>query len=81
MSGADDPTRLTDAARAYLAARHGDAAAYRLEIRDPGGGDRPAVVWAVHPDDERAPAPGGGRSLELHLDPVTGEVRSEYGFQ
>jgi hypothetical protein len=91
MSGADEEipaltaaerSRLTDAARQYLTGRYGeDAAAFRLEVRDQAGDGGSVVLWAVHPDDESGAAPGGGRSLELHLDPVTGQVSAEYGFQ
>jgi hypothetical protein len=77
---ADERSRLTDAARQYLTGRYGDeAAAFRLEVRGQAGGS--VVLWAIHPDDEAGAAPGGGRSLELHLDRVTGQVRAEYGFQ
>jgi hypothetical protein len=48
---------------------------YRIENRGPG------VVAVIHREDERGGHPGGGKSVELHLDPVTHRVEKEFGGQ
>ena len=54
---------------------------YRLEYRGLTGDGKLAIVHAIHADDERNPRPGGGRSLELRIDPVTHAIVRELGFQ
>lgn len=54
---------------------------YRVEIeRLEDHGER-IVIRGVFLEDESHPVPGGGQSVELHVDRRTGEVRKELGFQ
>lgn len=44
--------------------------------------DGDIVVFSViHRDDETALVPGGGKSVELHVDVLTKKVARELGFQ
>jgi hypothetical protein len=54
---------------------------YRIEHRGPRDDGRRWVVWAVHADDEKGLAPGGGKSLELWFDRQSKRVVNELGFQ
>lgn len=38
-------------------------------------------VIVVNKEDEINPVPGGGKSIELHIDPSTYDVVKELGFQ
>jgi hypothetical protein len=71
-----------DSVAAYLTRSKGWAPGdYRLE---PGGVSADGsydVVRAIHRLDEAGAQPGGGLSVELQLDRVTGEVRQELGLQ
>jgi len=53
---------------------------FRLELKEatPSG---EAVLWAIFLEDERHPVPGGGESVELHVDREAGRVTRELGFQ
>lgn len=54
---------------------------YRIEHRGARDDDRVWVVWAVHADDEKGLAPGGGKSLELWVDRKSKRITKELGFQ
>jgi hypothetical protein len=73
---------IASVAREYLESKRswlpGD---FRLENRGLTRDAQFAVVHAIHIDDERNPTPGGGRSLELHIDPAAHAVVRELGFQ
>jgi hypothetical protein len=79
---AQERSRLASAVQRYLREHKGwTEDHFRIEIRsiDPGGAN--VVVWGIFLDDERHPVPGGGQSVELHVDRRTGEVKTELGFQ
>jgi Holliday junction resolvase-like predicted endonuclease len=79
---AQEQSRLASAVQRYLQERKGwTEDQFRIEIRsiDPGGAN--IVVWGIFLEDERHPVPGGGQSVELHVDRRTGEVKAELGFQ
>ncbi len=79
---AEQRDRLTRAAEEYLQARKGWAPdEFRVEIKDVEPGGEEAVIWGIFLEDERHPAPGGGKSVELRLDRETAEVRRELAFQ
>lgn len=40
-----------------------------------------AVFWAIHKDDQRAKEPGGGKSVELHVDMIELKILRELHFQ
>jgi hypothetical protein len=56
---------------------------YSLEfLRVEGNASCPVIVFeAVHKDDLRACQRGGGKSLQLHVDPNKGQVVRELGYQ
>jgi outer membrane biogenesis lipoprotein LolB len=39
------------------------------------------VFWVLHSDDKTAKSPGGGKSIEVYVDPVKREVFKELAFQ
>jgi hypothetical protein len=86
----DKKTELTAAERAeidaaatvYLGAgKKWRPAEYRLEHRGASPDGKYWIVVAVHADDEAGLSPGGGKSLELWIDPKTKMVMKELGFQ
>jgi hypothetical protein len=80
----DDAERaeIERAVEVYLAAgkkwRRED---YRIDHRGPRDDGQRWVVWAVHADDEKGLAPGGGKSVELWIDRKDKRVVKELGFQ
>ena len=54
---------------------------FRLELHGLNKDRTAAVVWAIHSDDKRSPAPGGGKSLALHVDRKSLQVVKELRFQ
>ncbi len=54
---------------------------YRIEHHGSRDDGKVWVVWAVHADDEKGLAPGGGKSLELWIDRASKRVIKELGFQ
>jgi hypothetical protein len=50
-------------------------------IEDGGSENDIHIVAAIHRDDERADAPGAGKSLVLHVDPSSRQVVKEIGGQ
>jgi hypothetical protein len=56
-------------------------AEYRIEHRRLSDDGTHAIVWAVFLKDEVNPVPGGGQSLELHVDRKTRKIVKELGFQ
>jgi hypothetical protein len=54
---------------------------YRIEHRGPSKDAKHWIVVAVHADDEKGLAPGGGKSLELWIDRRSKQVLKELGFQ
>jgi hypothetical protein len=77
-----DTSRMEEAVHRYLALnkkwRRDD---YRLEERGLTPDKQHAVFWAVFLQDETRPAPGGGKSLVLHVDPQRNAVVKELRFQ
>ena len=77
-----DRARIEEAVHQYLIRfkfwRPGD---FRLEPRGLTKGESHAVVWAVHREDETAVSPGGGKSVELHVDRKDYQVVRELRFQ
>lgn len=74
--------RLIDSARRYLRqhkAWRDDE--FRVDIRALSDEGNDVVLWGIFLDDERHPAPGGGRSVELHADRSTAEITRELAFQ
>ncbi|MEP7380735.1 MAG: hypothetical protein ABI910_03570 [Gemmatimonadota bacterium] len=61
--------------------RHWSRDAYRLEAVGESADGASAIVSVVHIADERAPAPGAGRSLSLRVDRASGVVSGEIGAQ
>lgn len=43
--------------------------------------DNVLVFWVIHKEDETNISPGGGKSVEVHVDQVKMEVINELGFQ
>lgn len=54
---------------------------FRLEHQGVTDDYRCAVVWGVYLQDEINPMPGGGQSLELHIDRNDGQVVQVLRFQ
>ncbi len=52
---------------------------YRVEEKGREG--NLIVYWIVHLDDERAPVPGGGKSLAVRYDSRKRQVVKELAFQ
>ena len=81
-SGDSDWDAITHVATEYLQKEKAwQPSDFRLEDHGVTSDGRFAVVYAIHADDERNPVPGGGRSLELHIDRATRTLIREYGFQ
>jgi hypothetical protein len=79
---AQERSRLASAVQRYLQERKGwTEDQFRIEIRGVDPGRANVVVWGIFLDDERHPTPGGGQSVELHVDRGTGEIKTELGFQ
>jgi len=80
----DEATReqVAAAARSYMTETRGWAPEeYRLEGYTLSEDGSEAVVTAISLADEQDPIPGGGSSVELHVDPNTSTVVQELGFQ
>jgi hypothetical protein len=54
---------------------------YSIERRGPTADGRNDRFAVIHHVDERAPAPGAGKSVELHVDRVSRQVTEELGGQ
>lgn len=54
---------------------------FRLEHRGFSADGHAIIVWAIFLEDQIHPVPGGGKSVELHLDRNTQRVVRELGFQ
>jgi len=77
-----EPPELFAAARAYLArTRKWAPADYRLESCGPAADGRGEIVAAIHPEDQRASAPGTGVSVELVMDCSSRQVTREIAAQ
>ncbi len=79
--GDAEPAEIETAVAVYLGAgkswRRED---YRIEHHGPRDDCKRWAVWAVHADDEKGLAPGGGKSLELWIDRASKRVVKELGF-
>ena len=72
--------RALEVIREYVRrTRSWDQGQYRIE--DKGQKEGLTVYWVVNVDDERSPAPGGGRSFAVDYDPFRQQVVRESGFQ
>jgi hypothetical protein len=54
---------------------------FRLEYKGLIAGGHTIIVRAVYLEDEIRPAPGAGKSVELHIDRASRQVVRELGFQ
>lgn len=54
---------------------------FRIEVKGVKNGENYAVVWAIFLEDEKTPVPGGGKSIELHIDLSNYKVIQELWFQ
>jgi hypothetical protein len=79
-AGSDDlPSRV---ARDYIRENEGWLdAAYTVENAPSRDSEGNAVVTVVHKDDLKARHPGGGKSLELHIDLQKKQVVKVLHFQ
>jgi len=76
-----DP-RIEEAAVRYLTeTKKWKEGEFRIETRGFSEDGASVVLWAIHGEDELASAPGGGKSLELHIDLKQARVVAEYHFQ
>jgi hypothetical protein len=76
----NERVEITTLAGRYLMKQKGWALEqFRIEIKriDP----MTIVLWCIFLDDERHPSPGGGQSVELHVDKSTFEIKRELHFQ
>ncbi len=60
---------------------HWQPSEYRLEFKPERTVEGFVIVDAMHVDDQKASVPGGGKSLELYVDPARTVVVRELGFQ
>jgi hypothetical protein len=75
-------SRFEQTAMNYLASKKGwTPDTYRLEARGPSGDGKYEVIAAIARKDERATQPGAGESVDLYMDPSSGEVSKEVGGQ
>jgi hypothetical protein len=85
MSDPDDETtheQVIAAAQAYIANTKGwESEEYRLEDYSLSEDGSEAVITATFLADEEDSIPGGGSSVELHVDPSSNDVVEELGFQ
>jgi hypothetical protein len=77
---ASEQQRIRQTATAYAEKQGWRPDEYRTEIK-PNRPDGKRVVHLMYLEDERRAVPGGGKSLELFLDPKTLEVVEIYRFQ
>jgi hypothetical protein len=56
-----------------------ESGAFRIEFNRRE--DAALVFWVLHSDDNAARSPGGGRSIEVHVDPANGRILKELAFQ
>ena len=69
-------------ARSYIAQEKGWSQTEYTIVQTDGKDDAGNfVVNARHKDDETLSVPGGGKSVELHIDPNTKRVVRELHFQ
>jgi hypothetical protein len=54
---------------------------FRLEKKGTTPDGQVTIIWCIPLEEERQPAPGGGRSRVLHVDDQTGKVVKELPFQ
>jgi len=55
---------------------------YDIEyVQEDGSQDHTIVINIKHRDDARATFPGGGKSIQLHIDVTKRKIVKEYGFQ
>jgi hypothetical protein len=77
-----EPVAHEGSVAAYIAKAKGwKREEYRIEVRGAAADGRSDVVAVVYLEDEAAPHPGGGRSVELLLDRSSGQVTRELGLQ
>lgn len=80
--GAMERRRIDEAITDYLTrTKSWRPAEYRIEHKRLSDDGTQAIVWAVFLQGEINPVPGGGQSLELHVDRKTRKVVKELGFQ
>lgn len=72
--------RIHHTATAYAEKQGWRADQYRIDYK-PNRPDGKRVVHLMYLEDERQAVPGGGKSLELFLDPSSLEVVEVYRFQ
>ena len=78
----EEQRRVEKAAEDYILHKKSwQRSEFRTELHGLSKDKTAAVVWAVHSDDERSPKPGGGKSLELHVDRQSLKVIKELRFQ
>jgi hypothetical protein len=75
-----EPQRIQQTAIAYAEKLGWRPDEYRIDPR-PNRPDGKRVVHLMYLEDERKAVPGGGKSVELFLDPTTLEVVEVYKFQ
>jgi hypothetical protein len=76
-----DPARVEAAAHAHAASVGWVRSDYEVRITGTDSKTGRVVVTLGHADDKRARAPGGGRSLQLRIDPKTYAVIDVLRFQ
>ena len=77
----DEQRRIIKAAEDHILHKGWQRSDFRIEPHGLSADKTAAVVWAVHSADERSPAPGGGKSLALHVDRQSLKVVKELRFQ
>lgn len=78
--GPNSKAEIDSVVAAYLSeTKHWKKDEFRIEYK--GIRDHWAIVWAIFTDDELHPKPGGGKSVELHVNLNTHRVDKELGFQ
>jgi hypothetical protein len=66
-AGAQDPAAVV--AREYITAEEGwPASAYTVEDTHTRDGEGNLIVNVIHEDDRKTLTPGGGKSVQLHVD-------------
>lgn len=77
------PAKTTEAAavRYLVHEKHWSLDDFRIEKRGPTEDGRCEIIWGIFLEDEKNPVPGGGQSVELHVDLDEYRVVKELGFQ
>lgn len=74
--------RIDDAAVDYLIrTKRWKRSEFRVELHGLSADEGCAIVWGVFLANEAQPIPGGGKSVELHVDRQSLTVIRELGFQ